>query len=238
MNIGLKLLFTIGLVALGLPSDSTAQASERALRMADSSAARIISDARGETLGRESNGGPQWLVRILRQSDRTVASSKIEELADSLTRIAIVGDVPGQRSQFGWAFNVLVGAGSRDRAHGRPYEGVVDRFIRISAESTDPIKSGVARSAMLSLIGGERAIPHLRELAMRADSAAILTAADAVGTLMTDALGNGWSASPRSQQLRSMAVLRELFDGRLVTSRVGQSLLEAFATSQGWRRTG
>jgi hypothetical protein len=89
---------------------------------------------------------------------------------------------------------------------------------------------------MLAVVGGERAIPYLRSLAVLPGVENVLIAADAVATLAADAVGDGYSTSPRAQQLASLAVLRELFEKRLVTQHVAAVQLEFFAESQGWRR--
>lgn len=202
--------------------------------MGDSSVPRIMAH-----VGRRATA--PWLRQILRQSDQRQPRAKLDELADSLSSRAIAThatwttDPDGVRDALS-TVGLLALAGNRNDPLGTPYEGALDRLIRIQREGSLRSVRSAAVAAMLGVVDRDRALTYLRTTAQTTDSSAF----DAVNALIVDANGGSWSGPKpnASQQEESKAVLKNLYSASLVKDRRAAQALETWVsfTHQNWKR--
>jgi hypothetical protein len=201
--------------------------------MADSSAARIIARLHGSPHLRAD-----WFIRIMVQDGKPEPRAKLDELADSLAQIAIAGgaadtDTPRGDEAAG-AVTALHLAGLVGASRGTPYDGALDRLIRIHREAQNRALRVVALADLLAVPGRPAAIAYLREVATSND----VTASNALFYLIADAQGRGGPGKPptAAQQQETASVLHDLFEKHLVRDSKASRALDAWADTQGWVR--
>lgn len=165
-------------------------------------------------------------ISVLGQQDSAYTRPVLDELADSLTAMAITGDSRSGASDA--ALHVITTLKSAAGPHARiPYDGTAERLMRIHREAQGRSIRIVAFGALLDIqdIGG--VLPYVRafvtsnqpdadraisQIIMRADERSVLYRPEA------------------------RALLRELYERGLVPHPDASSLLEGFAVEQGWVR--
>lgn len=210
-----------------LPLGATAAQQHRDRLIADSSAAYIVAAA-----------GPELqiiplLVRVLRQENGTYPRTKLDAVADSLTSRALryrtTNDSAAHVAAVN-AVNALAFAGAARAFPGRPYDGAVERLIRIHQQSTaQNVRFHVV--LMLPIVQGrQRALSYLRDIAASEDS----TALSALNSLATDSRGgmSGTGTTSPAERQQSRAILLDLARNHLVKDRVAAYELELFLRSQ------
>lgn len=212
----------VGLV-LFAPNDSRAQQRGRAI-LEDSSAARIL-----ERVGRQPESSQ--LRDIVRQVNKPVLRTKLDEIGDSLARRAIEGRPPQMDSiSFRRGSDAIIALSIVGRATGRgtPYGGALVRLIRIYDESA---VQGIRRRAVQNVLAvGDHAsgLAFLERVAESRDSAAV----DAVQAIELDGNGRSWVGVPPSandSRASREAMSRLKARGRVVDNDAAASLRRWFA---------
>ena len=150
----------VHIAALGLIAYPMAGQPVR--RLADSSPVAIMRVARG----------PAEIVPVLRQRDGAQPKQKLDELGDSLTQRIIKSAVSKTASE---EFRALLEAGyASGLAPGEPYQGSIDRLLRIHRESPPSALAtrATALQMTIAVVGFERASPYLRSVATSTDATA------------------------------------------------------------------
>jgi hypothetical protein len=181
--------------------------------------------------------GAPLLLDVLRQNGRAQPRAKLDELADSLAEIAIEAGGPKADRRRGnevvSALSALFDVGNEGFPGGTPYDGALDRLIRIHREGHDRSVRDIALRYSMAVVGHPRALAYLRGVATSSDE----TASNAMAVLLTDAQGHGLGKPPTAaQQQETNAVLRDLFDRRVVKDFAASRDLDKWARSQGWYR--
>jgi hypothetical protein len=223
----LRMLF-VATIAAAAPL--AAQGKRSPLPFADSSAPRIMS-----RLHQLPGFGGDWFIRIMRQDDRPQPRAKLDELADSLMQIAVsvgAGEADRRRTDAaGSAVTALELAGSTSVSYGSPYDGALDRLIRIHRDGKNRGVRALALSVLFMVPGHAVALAYVGDVATSMDE----TAGNAVSDLAID-VHSDVNVSTAAQKQETNALLRELFEKRLVRDYHASINLEGWAHSQGWTR--
>jgi len=175
----------------------------------------------------------------MRQVTKPQPRAKLDELADSLVarELAAAQIDPAARvhgisdiSELVYAGQV---AGQGDTIPGIPYDGALERLIRIYREAKPLDVRLSALGGLLDVAGHAQAIAFLREVAISADP----TAWYAVGQL--EAAADPADARPVGTVADRRAVydlLKALFQQRLVSEPLAADGLDLYAHNQGWTR--
>jgi hypothetical protein len=159
-------------------------------------------------------------IQILRQEKRPQPRARLDSIADTLAAIAM-RDVDRDRRLA--ALSELKVAGAQDpKAGGISYPGAIDRLLRIHQEAPDIATRQIALNGLLRVGDRRRALLYLRQVATATDE----TAWAALQELTGDAVNN--------RGADSKAVLRELYDNKLVRDPTTERALLFYATAQGW----
>jgi hypothetical protein len=218
------------LTAISAAGPLAAQGKRPPLPFADSSAPRIMS-----RLHQLPAVGGDWFVRIMRQEGRPQPGAKLDELADSLMQIAMsvgAGETDRRRTDAaGSAVTALELAGSTSVSYGSPYDGALDRLIRIHRDGKNRGVLALALSVVFMVPGHPVALAYVRDVATSMDE----TAGNAVSDLAMD-VHSDVNASTEAQKQETNTLLRELLEKRLVRDYHASVNLEGWAHSQGWTR--
>jgi hypothetical protein len=189
-----------------------------AIAYEDSSVSAIFEIARRDKRSVATSG---WgVARLLRQERKAQTPAKLDAIADTLATIAIQD--PDQDSRMAALSELKVSAAPTSKAGGIPYPGAFDRLIRVHREAHDIVTRRVALSGILEVGDRERALGYLRQLATSDDE----TAWGAIEELAKDVIHSGGADSK--------ALLKELYEKKLVRDPSAERSLLFFATAQGW----
>jgi hypothetical protein len=193
------------------------------------------------------------LTAVLRQQRGSQSRAKLDELGDSLAARAVQrSDVANVQSA---EAEVLYRSGlpSTAPAEGVPYEGAVDRLVRIHRDvsrTPSAIRAGLP-IMMTAMVGFDRVIPYLFSIATSTDSTAP-AAMDALTIVADPAMAIGTASSSQRADLRRMLQRRweqgdrepflpgpDAAEGRgkqaVPDARAWQRLV-LFARKNGWRK--
>jgi hypothetical protein len=152
-----------------------------------------------------------WLKNILRQSDGPQSQTKLDELADSLSRRAVD---PASARRDTEAYNravdavlTLLQAGAIRGASGTPYAGAFDRLVTVHRQGRSHYVRRTALASMLAT-SHSRGVDYLQRVVESSDS----TARDALEFLTLDADGGSPvavtpTAAERQQSVSAMKAL-------------------------------
>lgn len=180
---------------------------------------------------------PFELVAILRNKDGQTPAAKRNEIADSLVGRAVSYRAArrSDTTQFAGAVRAvmalsLAGLTSAAAEAGRPYDGALDRLIRIHEQAQ---VSEIRSRALESMLGGPdraRALAYVRSIAISRDP----TAYKALSCLIMDSRGGGIGYKvAESQRKESFDILVDLAVNRLVKDPAGARDLDLWYSSQG-----
>jgi hypothetical protein len=132
------------------------------------------------------------------------------------------------------AITRILAAGNTGRTDGTPFPGALDKLIRIHREMSPPTLplGAVVLFDLTAMPGRERALAYLRDVAISVDA----TSATAVMALESEYRYGGAAGNPPGQRAEALAILRELYDRKLVKSPMALSELNRIAAWQKWPR--
>lgn len=212
-RVSVRVVPLVALLGLGLAATAEAQPSGRR------SAAEIIATIR-------AHGRISAAISVLSQHDSAYARPVLDELADSLTAMAVAADPEREGSDVALrVVGVLTDASSR---YARvPYEGAAERLMRIHQQARDHAIRIVAFGSLLDLANIGRVLPYVRAFVTSEERDVDLGVSQII-----------MRAEERSVLFRpeARALLRELYEGNLVPDPEARLVLEAFAAEQGWSR--
>jgi hypothetical protein len=221
-----KDLYAVAALVLALATTAHAQNRGSAATVQDVSPKLVLADSDiSVIMQREQVRGisASDVSPILRQRGRAHSRARQDSLADSLTaRILASTESTGpvhERAQE--LLSALAVAGKRE-GDGTVYPGALDRLIRIHKESRDQSIRPRVLWVLIDMDDRERAMAYLRQVATSSDASAHW----AVGAL---------AISYERHDPGVEAILRDLWDHKLVKEPNAAQILLMFGSSIGWK---